>query len=94
VIYNAYLFDKVQIYKKKTTVTIEDFIRVFEASDDRSNHQDLQLVRGDRVRVVKGPLMGVEGTVMELHGEHFIEVNLVGVLSARASVPLGWMEKI
>lgn len=73
---------------------MEDFIRVFEASEDRTNDKDLQLVCGDRVQVVKGPLTGVEGTVMELHGEHFIEVNLVGVLSARASVPLGWMEKI
>jgi hypothetical protein len=73
---------------------MDDFIRVFDMSEDTGGLMNVSLERGDRVRVVKGPLVGVEGTVLELHGKHFIEVNLIGLLSARASVPRSYMEKI
>lgn len=69
---------------------MEDFQRVFEEADDISQEP---LSLGDRVRVTKGPLTGVEGYVLEFKGKCFVVVSLLDTLFAKAQVPRSYLEK-
>ena len=71
---------------------MNDFIQVFNISIDQGGLMDCDLSLGDRVRVGKGPLMGVEGNVLELRGETYVVVNLLGSFFAKAQVPRAWLE--
>lgn len=53
---------------------------------------DRPLELGDGVRVTRGPLKGVEGYVMELLGNTYVVVELLGCLWAKAKVPPAWLE--
>jgi len=72
---------------------MDDFRRVLDLSDGEGGHLEQSLALGDYVRVVKGALRGVEGRVLEFHGEIYVVVELLGWY-ARASVPRAWLEKI
>lgn len=73
---------------------MEDFRRVLDLSRDEGGLMDRPLALGDFVRVVKGALRGVEGRVLELHGQYYVVVELLGSFFARASVPRSWLERI
>ena len=73
---------------------MEDFRRVFDYSAEEGGLLDQPLALGDAVRVIKGPLKGVEGNVMELQGRLYVVVALMGCIFARARVPRAWLEKI
>ena len=73
---------------------MSDFQRVFNLSIDEGGLIDRPLDIGDRVRVTRGALQGVEGFVMELQGELYVVVGLLNCLFARARVPRAWLEKI
>lgn len=73
---------------------MEDFRRVFEAGISEGGIMDLPLEIGERVRVVNGPLRGVEGNVLELQGRLYVVVGLAGMIYARARVPRAWLEKV
>ena len=73
---------------------MEDFQRVLDASLEEGGLMDVPLELGQWVRVVKGPLRGVEGTVLELQGRFYVVVSLMNCLYARARVPRAWLEKI
>ena len=72
---------------------LDDFRRVLDLSEGEGGLLDQSLALGDYVRVVKGALRGVEGRVLEFHGEYYVVVELLGWY-ARASVPRAWLEKI
>jgi len=72
---------------------LEDFRRVLDLSTEEGGLMDKPLELGDYVRVIKGMLRGVEGRVLEFHGEFYVVVELLGWY-ARASVPRAWLEKI
>lgn len=74
---------------------MEDFIRVVnDGGPDVDRDFSVVLEVGDRVRVARGPLEGVEGNVIE-SGEHtYIAVTLGGVTQVRAEIPAGHLEKI
>ena len=72
---------------------LEDFRRVLDLSTEKGGLLDQPMELGDFVRVVKGMLRGVEGRVLEFHGEFYVVVELLGWY-ARASVPRAWLEKI
>lgn len=87
-----YLFD----YANHGMLTIpdkqmEDFIRVFNVSREEGGLVDTLLQPGDRVKVVKGPLSGVEGRIQELEGKFYVVVSLLGEISACARVPRAHM---
>ena len=64
---------------------MEDFRRVFEmAGPDAEMTPPLAL--GDRVRVTRGPLKGVEGYVLEFRGKVYVVVRLLDSLFAKAQV--------
>ncbi len=73
---------------------MDDFRRVFDLSLGEGGLIDKPLKVGERVRVTKGSLKGVEGFVEELLGRTYVVVGLIGCLWARARVPRAWLEKI
>ena len=73
---------------------MEDFRRVLDLSLDEGGLMDQPLALGDRVKVVKGPLKGVEGHVIEFQGRYYVVVSLLDSLFAKARVPKSWLEKI
>ena len=73
---------------------MEDFRRVLDLSLEEGGLMDQPLALGDRVKVVKGPLKGVEGHVIEFQGRFYVVVSLLDSLFARARVPKSWLEKI
>jgi len=90
-----YMFDCAT--RKMMTVPdkeMEDFRRVFDLSMEEGGLMDKPLSIGERVRVTRGVLRGVEGFVLELHGKTYVVVGLMDCLYARARVPRAWLEKI
>ena len=73
---------------------MDDFRRVLDLSTTEGGLVDRPLALGDRVRVTKGVLRGVEGHVLELRGQTYVVVELLGCWFARASVPRAWLERI
>lgn len=73
---------------------MEDFMRVFELSPTEGGLIDKPLSVGERVRVTRGVLKGVEGYVLELQGKIYVVVSLLDSIFARARVPRAWLEKI
>ena len=73
---------------------MEDFRRVLDLSLEEGGLMDQPLALGDRVKVVKGPLKGVEGHVIEFQGRYYVVVSLLDSLFAKARVPKSWLEKI
>lgn len=73
---------------------MEDFRRVLDLSTSEGGLLDRPLALGDRVRVTKGVLNGVEGHVLEFRGRTYVVVELLGSWFARADVPRAWLEKI
>lgn len=90
-----YIFDcatrKLMIVPDKQ---MEDFKRVFDLSLEEGGLVDAPLSVGERVRVTRGCLKGVEGFVLELQGKTYVVVGLLNCLYARARVPRAWLEKI
>ena len=73
---------------------MDDFRRVLDLDLEEGGLMDQPLALGDRVKVVKGPLKGVEGHVIEFQGRYYVVVSLLDSLFARARVPKSWLEKI
>ena len=71
---------------------MEDFRRVMDLSLEEGGLMDRPLALGDRVRVTKGPLRGVEGHVIEFQGRYYVVVSLLESLFAKARVPRSWLE--
>ena len=67
---------------------MEDFRRVFEEADEVVSES---LSLGDRVRVTRGPLKGVEGHVLQFQGKYYIVVGLLDSIFAKARVPRNWL---
>ena len=89
-----YLFD----YAAHAMLTVpdkqmDDFRRVFEAGIREGGLIDTPLSLGEKVRITKGPLKGVEGNVLELQGRLYVVVGLCGCIFARARVPRAYLVK-
>ena len=72
---------------------MDDFRRVFDLSVEDVDFER-PLEPGARVRVVKGPLMGIEGQVLGIDGKWYVAVSLLGMFYARARVPQAWLELV
>ena len=73
---------------------LEDFRRVLDLSTDEGGLIDHPLELGERVKVIKGVLTGVEGYVLELRGRTYVVVRLLDSWFAKASVPRAWLEPV
>lgn len=73
---------------------MSDFQRVFDLSKDRGGLVDQPLTLGERVRITRGALRGVEGYITDLLGRVYVVVGLMNVLWAKAQVPRAWLEAV
>ncbi len=73
---------------------MEDFRRVLDLSTDEGGLVGRPLELGERVRVIKGVLAGVEGFVLELRGRTYVVVQLLDSWFVKTSVPRAWLEPI
>ena len=73
---------------------MDDFRRVMDLDTAKGGLMDEPLCLGERVRVVKGALQGVEGHVLELLGHTYVVVGLLGCIWAKARVPRAYLEKV
>ena len=73
---------------------MDDFRRVLDAGMEDGGLVDKPLSLGEKVRVTKGVLRGVEGYVLEFQGRFYVVVGLMECIFAKARVPRAWLEKI
>ncbi len=73
---------------------MDDFRRVLDDSVDVGGLLGQTLLTGDKVRVTKGALQGVEGRVIQISGKTYVVVGLLDCIFARARVPRAWLELI
>ncbi len=73
---------------------MDDFMRILDLSPDAECLVQTPLSLGDRVKVVKGALSGVEGNIVEMHGGLYLVVNVCSILSARVEIPRSYVVPI
>lgn len=73
---------------------MDDFRRVFDLSMKEGGLLDTAIAVGERVRVIRGALRGVEGRVVDFEGRTYVVVSLMNTIFARAHVPRAWLEEI
>ena len=74
---------------------MRDFMFLLDFSDSTVEVINEELKRGDRVRVIKGPLIGLEGELLRIKGHKRVRVRLEGVVSVATSyIPGSFLEKI
>ena len=75
---------------------MQDCMFLFNRSDNPVPHiAGANLARGDKVRVIKGPFMGIEGESVRIKGHRRVIVRLEGILSLITPyIPLESLEKI
>lgn len=74
---------------------MRDFMFLLDFSDSTVEVINEELKRGDRVRVIKGQLIGLEGELLRIKGHKRVIVKLEGVVSIATSyIPGSFLEKI
>ena len=72
-----------------------DFMFLLDVSESGIEVLNKDLKKGDRVRVVKGPLAGLEGELIRIRGHKRVVIRLQGVASIATSyIPGAWLERI
>ena len=67
---------------------MEAFIRVTTECPDAVTSTDVPIQKGTRVRVIRGPLKGVEGEVAESPGgKTYLVVRILSLISAKVTIP-------
>ena len=74
---------------------MHDFMFLLDFSPESIELVNKNLKHGDRVRVIKGPLTGLEGELLRIKGHKRVIVRLEGVVSIATSyIPGSFLEKI
>ena len=74
---------------------MEDFMFLLDFSPDGVEILNKDLKRGDKVRVIKGPLQGLKGELVRLRGHKRVVIRLEGVASIATSyIPGSFLERI
>ena len=74
---------------------MKDFMFLLDFSPEGIEVFNNNLRRGDRVRVVKGPLVGLEGELVRLRGHKRVVIRLEGEASIATSyIPGSFLEKV
>ena len=81
-------------------VQMRSFIAIAGNKEEQSayvNPDELRMVKGDKVRVIAGPFIGVEGIFVRLKGRRgrSVVVNLEGLVAVTtAEIPANYVEKM
>ena len=74
---------------------MQNFMFLLDFSTSGIEILNKNLKRGDRVRVIKGPLQGLEGELVRLKGHKRVVIRLDGVASIATSyIPGSFLERI
>ncbi|GHT38702.1 transcriptional regulator [Bacteroidia bacterium] len=74
---------------------MQDCMFLFTFSDKTFKIGNANLKKGDRVRVVRGPFMGIEGELVRIKGHKRVVVRLEGVFSLVTTyIPGEYLERI
>ncbi|MDR1762933.1 MAG: UpxY family transcription antiterminator [Dysgonamonadaceae bacterium] len=74
---------------------MRDFMFVLDFSEDAIRLENKDLRRGDRVRVIKGDFVGIEGELVRIKGHKRVVVRLEGLFSlATTYIPPSFLERI
>ncbi|MCR9010698.1 UpxY family transcription antiterminator [Gabonibacter sp. KD22] len=102
VLLNDYSLNIVYIRDRETRRSLiipdkqmKDFMFLLDFSDEVIEVVNKELRRGDKVRVIKGPFVGLEGELVRVKGHKRVVVRLEGVVSIATSyIPGSYIEKI
>lgn len=86
--------DKFQVPVRIPDKQMDDFIRITQTMGECVNTDSSTFSCGDWVRVIEGPLCGVEGELIKIKGRHHLLLRLQGILSISVQVPKRSVEKI
>lgn len=75
-------------------VQMEKFKFMLDYSEEAVNMSDTPLSSGEKVRVIKGPLRGLEGELVTSNGKTKIAVRLDMLGCASVNMPMGYVERI
>ena len=73
---------------------MERFRFMLDYSPEAVGFSAAPLTPGDPIRVIKGPLAGLEGEMVQLEGKHQVLVRLDLLGCAHVEVPIGFIEKV
>ena len=74
---------------------MQDFMFVLDVAMEGVEVLNTDLKRGDKVRIIKGPLCGLEGELIRIKGHKRVVIRLDGVASIATSyIPSSFLEKI
>lgn len=73
---------------------MEQFIFMFDYSESAINFCKDILTPGCKVRVIKGPLLGLEGELFQKCGKHVVGVRIPQLGYATVEIPVGYLCKI
>jgi transcription antitermination factor NusG len=75
-------------------VQIEAIRQFIESGDDLLSHSP-EMHIGDKVSVMRGPLKGLEGTLVEFQNKHRVRIMIEGIQqSLHIRVPMSFLQKL
>ncbi|WP_288241509.1 UpxY family transcription antiterminator [uncultured Bacteroides sp.] len=97
-VYNVQLFYMKDLFTHSMLVVpdkqMEDFMFVMDLNPDSIGFDVEPLAAGNRVRVVKGEFIGIEGEVATEANKTYVVIRITGVLVASVKVPKSYLKII
>ena len=76
---------------RPTNVTIQIYARLFGGND---LYEHIAISAGRKIRVIKGPLAGLEGELVDINGKSKVAVRLTMLGCACVDIPVGCVEPV
>lgn len=73
---------------------MERFRFMLDYSPEAVKFSASSLSPGDPIRVIKGPLTGLEGELVNLNGKHQVVIRIDLLGCAHVEIPVGYVERI
>lgn len=73
---------------------MDDFMFVMDLSPESVRQCDERYAPGDKVRIIKGDLAGIEGEMVRVEGKTHVLLRIPQVLVVSVKVPKGYLERI
>lgn len=73
---------------------MDDFMFLMDLSPESIRQCNEMYAAGDKVRIIKGDLAGVEGEMVRVEGKTHVILRIPQVLAVRVKIPKSYLEKI